>query len=136
LTIFSRTSDRKTINVASWHSPHSLTWRWILSLRRHQITWPKPFMLRNKLGFGMGFGTLLSFNTYRTNGGVQWQVSAFWCGLDFSQQQPMWFKDMARDSWNEEERLKHENYLLRQEVDAAKHIIARAENPVAGAHLN
>lgn len=31
LKFFSRTSARQTFNLASFHSPHSLTWRWIVS---------------------------------------------------------------------------------------------------------
>lgn len=96
LTLFSRTSDRRTFSLASWHSPHSLTWRWSLSFRPHEVMWPKPFAHSNSVGFGIGVGTLLSLVGYRTNDGWQWEVSVFWHGLHFGQQRPMWFKDMYR----------------------------------------
>lgn len=136
LKLFSRTSDRKTVNLASWHSPHSLTWRWILSLRRHQVMWPKPVALRNSVGFGAGLGTLFSFHAYRTNDGWQWELSALWHGLSFSQQRPMWFKDMIRREWDDAEGLKSENRRLRREIDLIQHNAARAEGPPTGLHIN
>lgn len=136
LTLFKRTSCGKTLNVAYWHSPHSLTWRWGLSLRRHQFMLPKPHARRNSIGFGAGLGTLLSFWAHKSNGGWQWGASFFWHGLHFSQQRPMWFKDMIRRSWDEESELKSENRRLRREIDAIQHNTARAEGPPAGLHIN
>lgn len=136
LTLFSRTSDRKTISLAYWHSPHSLTWRWALSLRRHQVMWPKPVALRNSVGFGAGLGPLLSFHAYRTNGGWQWDVSLLWHGLSFSRQRPMWFKDMIRREWDEAETLTSENRRLRREIELVQHNAARADGAPVGLRLN
>ena len=96
LLLFSRTSARRTFIVAGWHSSHSLTWRWSLCVRPHNIARPTPFAYRNSAGFGVGIGPLLSVTTHCTNDGRQWEVSAFWHGLHFSQQRPMWFRDIYR----------------------------------------
>ena len=136
LTLFQRTSSDKTINLASWHSPHSLTWRWIMSLRRHQLMWPKPFARRDSVGFGAGIGTLLSFWAYKDNSGWQWGLCALWHGLHFGQQRPMWFKDMCRRSWDECEELKRENRKLRRDIDLVQHNAVRLEGPPVGIHLN
>lgn len=136
LTLFSRTSDGKTISLAYWHSPHSLTWRWALSLRRHQMMWPKPVALRNSVGFGAGLGTLLSFHAYRTNGGWQWDVSLLWHGLSFSQQRPMWFKDMFSRMRDEHDQAQRDLRKFERELDLVRHNAARAANPEVGASLN
>lgn len=136
LTLFSRTSDRKTINLAFWHSPHSLTWRWGLSLRRHPLMWPKPYAHRNSIGFGAGIGALLSFWAHTGHGGWQWGLSVLWHGLHFSQQQPMWFKDMCRRSWDECEEMKSENRKLRRELDLMQHNAARTAGPPMSLHIN
>lgn len=31
-SLFSRTSSKHSFNIASWHNPKSLTWRWIISV--------------------------------------------------------------------------------------------------------
>jgi hypothetical protein len=116
LKLFSRTNSRKTFNLASWHSPHSLTWSWIISFRRHQIMWPKPFAQRSGASLGAGLGTLISAWGYRANGHATWDVCLLWCGIHYTSQQPMWFKDMIHRSWDEEEELKHENWKLRQQL--------------------
>jgi hypothetical protein len=126
--LFNRTNSKDNFNLASWHSPHSLTWRWILSLRRHQVMWPKPHAHASKMGLGAGLGQLLAFYAYRDNNGLQWSVSLFWHGLAFSQQRPMWFKDMARRHWDEAEELKHENHKLRRQLDEAAFLAARQAN--------
>lgn len=136
LSLLSRTSDRKTINIASWHSPHSLTWRWIMSLRRHPFAWPKPHARMNTVGFGAGLGTLLSFHAYRTNGGWQWGASVFWHGLHFSQQRPMWFKDMFDRVRDERDQAHRDLRRAKREIGLIRHGAARAANPAAGAHLN
>ncbi|MCW5722054.1 MAG: hypothetical protein KIS86_13015 [Devosia sp.] len=136
LSLLSRTSDRKTINLASWHSPHSLTWRWIMSLRRHPFAWPKPHASANTVGFGAGLGTLLSFHAYRTNGGWQWELSALWHGLHFSQQRPMWFKNMFERVSRERDEAQRDLRKAQREIDLVRHGAARAANPSAGAHLN
>lgn len=135
-SFLSRTSSKSTFNVASWHSPHSLTWRWILSLRRHSVMLPKPFMHRNSIGWGIGLGTLLSFTVYRDNNGWQPEVCILWHGVHLSQQRPMWFKDMCRRAWDEAEEDKRHIRKLERELDAVRFAASRASDPNTGAHLN
>lgn len=94
LSLLVPTSCRRTLSLASWHSSHSLTWRWALSITRQPFMLPRPHAFANSVGFGVGFGQLLSFSAYRTNGGWQPNVSLLWHSLDFRQQRPMWFRDM------------------------------------------
>ena len=136
LKLLSRTSSDKTINLASWHSPHSLTWRWVMSLRRHPFAWPKPHAQRNSVGFGAGLGTLMSFRAYRTNGGWQWGICAFWHGLHFSQQRPMWFKDMIQRAWDERDQANRDLRKAEREMELFKHNAARADSPPTGLHIN
>jgi len=136
LSLLSRTSDSKTISLAYWHSPHSLTWRWGLSLRRHPLAWTKPYVHRNTVGFGAGLGTLLSFHAYHTNGGWQWGLCALWHGLHFDQQRPMWFKDMFERVSRERDEAQRDLRKAQREIDLVRHGAARAANPAVGAHLN
>lgn len=94
LKLFSRTSSAQTFNLASWHSPHSLTWRWILSWRRHTVMVPKPHFIWNSFGFAVGFGAALAFRIGRDNNGWQWSVSLLWSSLDYLSQRPMWYRDL------------------------------------------
>lgn len=107
LSIFSRTSSAKRINLASWHSPHSLTWRWILSLGRHQLWTFKPYAFGRALrhghaGIGGGFGQFIAFRAWRDNNGWQLAASLLWHALEFSQQPPMWYRDIYMRERDEE----------------------------------
>lgn len=75
LKLFSRTSNERCINLASYHSPHSLTWSWILSVSRQSgwKTW---------------------FYPYRTNGGLQWVLRLPFFAVQWNRQRPMFFRDM------------------------------------------
>ena len=99
LGILNRTNSKHSLNVLSWHSPHSLTWRWILALRRHHLS-IKPYAFASGIGhhrfLGMGFGQLLGASASRNNDGWQWSLSLLWLSLDFHQQKPMWYRDMYR----------------------------------------
>jgi hypothetical protein len=136
LSLFNRTSSRDTLSLASWHSPHSLTWRWSLCLRRHAFMWPKPFATRNSVGAGLGIGTLLSLTTFKNNGGRQWEVSLLWHGLHFAQQRPMWFRDMYRRAFDESEELRDENNRLHRQLADLQFLAARSADPSVGAGLN
>lgn len=136
LSLFSRTSSRDCFSLASWHSPHSLTWRWSLVVRRHSLMWPKPFAMKNSVGAGVGIGTLLSFSMYRTNNGRQWEFSLLWHGLHFAQQRPMWFKDMYRRAYDKSEALTHENHRLQRQLSDLQFLAARSSDPTVGAGLN
>lgn len=80
LRFFTKTSDPRCWDLASYHSPHSLTWRWVLSFSLfrdgERKVWPLWF-------------------PYRNNHGLQWVLRIPWLGLlRFAQQQPMWFRDL------------------------------------------
>jgi len=82
LTFFDKTSQQGCWNIASYHSPHSLTWRWILSFQRFRSDegrlWP-----------------IIMFDRHNT--GTHTFVRIPWVGmLLLSTQRPMWFRDMWR----------------------------------------
>lgn len=76
LKFFTRTSSSRLFNIAAYHSPHSLTWSWVLSFSFERQVRP--------LWYG-----------YRTNGGYH-------CGLRiplvgvfmWQKQRPMWYRDL------------------------------------------
>lgn len=76
---FSRTSDKKCWNLAAFHSPHSLTWSWILSFR---------------LPRSRDEGRWIGFSRYRTNEGLQWYLQFARTCLTWHSQRPMWFRDL------------------------------------------
>jgi hypothetical protein len=121
LALFRRTSSRKVFNIASWHSPHSLTWRWILSLRFSEGITVKPYARRDSSGFGGGFGNMLAGYVYKRNGGLEWEVNLFTVGLHYSPQQPMWFRDMFWRADDEREALKRRIRELEREARTRFH---------------
>src|SRR5690242_3536459 len=78
LALLRRTNDRRCWNIASWHSPHSLTWSWILSL-----SFPRA-----------GEGRWLHYSGYRSNVGYQWCLQVARVALRWHRQRPMWYRDM------------------------------------------
>lgn len=91
LSLFGRTNASRSWVLASYHSPHSLTWRWAVwfSVRLHRPAklWPCWWACRN-------------------NYGLQWSV---WipgvCSLSWSQQRPIWYRDLYRRMRDEQDRL-------------------------------
>lgn len=79
LSLFSRTSDRYTFNLATFHSPHSLTWSWGVS-----------FILPRSAGEGRWLGAW----TYLNNGGRQFGFQIMRCQLTFSRQRPMFYRSL------------------------------------------
>lgn len=80
LRFVGRTSDQRTWNLASWHSPHSMTWRWVISFSFFKAD---EWRVR-PLWF-----------SHRNNHGLQWGFRIPFIGiLHFSQQRPMWFRDL------------------------------------------
>ena len=134
LKLFSKTSCKKTFNVASFHSPHSLTWSWILSFRRHEVIRPKFYARRSKDGIGAGFGTLISAYAYRTNNGLTWDVCLFWHGLHFTRQSPTWYRDMFWRADDEREELNRRVRQLERQIEAMPSA-ARSTSEV-GVHLH
>lgn len=105
LTLFSRTSDRRVFELAGWHSPHSLTWLWVLSLHRQCLAWPKPYLLRGS-GLSIGLGQLVGLHVSHSTAGWHWSVSLLWHALYFTPQKPMWFKDMWQRANEERDALR------------------------------
>ena len=89
LALLSRTSDRRCWNVVSFHSPHSMTWTWILS-----FAFPRA-----------DEGRWLGFWRRRSALGLQWGVQVARCSLQWHRQSPMWYRDAY--------------YRLRDKQDAA-----------------
>lgn len=83
LAVLHRTSDPRTLNLLSYHSPHSLTWSWVLSLQIDRIAWNEH---ANRLRFGI--------RPYRTNQGLQIAFLVPWLCLHWHRQQPMFYRDM------------------------------------------
>lgn len=81
LTLFSRTMPQRRWLIASWHSPHSLTWRWFVDFylfdRGHRRAWP--------LGWKYG----------RPNGNLSCGFVVPWVGaFSLQTQKPMWFRNL------------------------------------------
>lgn len=78
LTLFSKTSDKNRWIIASWHNPHSLTWRWSLS-----FAWVPS-------------GQAGMFHVNKHNSGRTVILALKWLRFDFNTQQPMWYREIAR----------------------------------------
>lgn len=104
LKLFSRTSGN-AINLASWHSSHSLTWRWILSLSWSRPGYVKPNFQWSSVGpmlfRGASVGNIVNVHAMRHNGGWQWGATLFGIGLNWHGQHPMWFRDLYWKRENE-----------------------------------
>lgn len=116
-TFFRRTSGR-SINVAAFHSPHSLTWSWILSATLSHILWPKPYCRKNTIDFGAGLGQMIGFHTYTTNGGRHWSLSLLWVCLSWDRQKPMYYRGLYIDARDARDRLANDNRELRNTLAA------------------
>lgn len=112
LRFFNRTSDRRIFGLASYHSPHSLTWSWSLRFRRHQFYAPKPYAYIGAYGSGaaIGLGQMIGFSARHDAHGWQISVSLLWCSLDWARQTPMWFRDLYWAKVEEEEHAKTQRY--------------------------
>lgn len=130
-SVFCRTSSQRTWNLAAYHSPHSLTWRWLVSLslgrvfskpgihldRKSRNFWPSPFV---GFGFNVGFA---GAHAYTNNYG--WQFGAWVLGvhIGFTQQAPMWYRDLYRQARDASDGLRGAVY------------VAHRQTEMAGAHL-
>lgn len=141
---FRRTSDKHSWNLASYHSPHSLTWRWLVHLSFGRMfarpalymspreSYPghqSPFVT---FAFNIGLaGACASTNNYG------WQFGVWLLGvhLQFSQQRPMWYRDMIHRAWDEKEAVASNNARLRAELTEIKHNAARAAMAEIPVHL-
>lgn len=80
LKFFTKTSNKNSWSIASFHSPHSLTWRWLLHFsiftRDGRRAWPL-------------------FSSYNTNNAIRLYVTIPLIGVfNFQTQQPMWYRDL------------------------------------------
>lgn len=80
LTIFGKTNVPTSWTLAAWHSPHSVTWRWSLTLALFRAdewrVWP-------------------IFGKHRCQGLLCWWARIPFVGfLHFNQQHPMWYRDL------------------------------------------
>lgn len=94
LKFFSRTSSPDCWNIASYHSPHSMTWRWFVSfaLFRGDEARVRPLWF-----------------SHRTNNGLQWGFRVPWVGLvTFQQQRPMWYRDLYQRKRDEVDGLRRD----------------------------
>lgn len=113
--VFKRTSSKRTWNLASYHSPHSLTWRWLIGLSLGSVfSRPRIFMEpRRTPHFGsvnpfVGFGFNLGFggaHAYTNNYGWQFAAWMFGIHVHFSQQRPMWYRDLYQRARDEADQL-------------------------------
>lgn len=104
LSLLSKTSSRRTFNIASWHSRHSLVWSWCVSVSVDR-SWRKP---NGRLRFGVSSRT--------HNLGGEWVLIVPFLILRRSWQHEMWFKDMFRRKSDECEQLERKVRWLRDEL--------------------
>lgn len=80
LNFFRCTSCRATFNIVTYHSPHSLTWRWGLSFSffRGDEWRVRPLWWGHSHNAGVSWGFRIPFV-----GIVSWQTQA-----------PMWYRDL------------------------------------------
>lgn len=101
LSLFKRTNCKRTWNIASFHSPHSLTWSWILGFSKFGSDEARVWPL---------------FYSYRDNNGLQWGLRVPFVGfIRWSRQREMWYRDLYRDLRDE-----HDG-VGRYSPNAAKH---------------
>jgi len=112
--VFRRTSSKRAWNLASYHSPHSLTWRWLVHLslgsmfsrpalyispRKTFMGVPNPFP-----AFAFNIG-LAGASASRNNYGWQFVAWMFCIHLHFNQQAPMWYRDLYHRARDEADQL-------------------------------
>jgi hypothetical protein len=91
LALFTPTNVKGSWNLASFHSPHSLTWRWLLafSLFRGDEWRVWPIWMPDN----------------RSNTGFRWTLRIPFVGfLRFDQQRPMWYRDIWSRQRDREDR--------------------------------
>lgn len=113
LGLFQKTNSKGHINLAAYHSPHSLTWSWILSVSFSGAWRYDPAFSKRR---GLRFG----FSSWRNNYGRPWVLCLPWVAIEWHVQRPMWFRDLHARSWEEAEQLKAANRKLRLALSQAK----------------
>lgn len=114
LGLFNATNSKRSFNIAAWHSRHSLTWSWILSVSFDGIwRYPPPPLATRK-------GVRIGFHPYRTNGGLQWVLTLPFVVFHWHRQGEMWFRDMYARARDREEALEETVSKLRRELTMAR----------------
>lgn len=85
LEVFRLDRRARRLTLASWHSPHSLTWRWLVD-----ASW----------GWNPRFHGHARRNP---SGGGAWSIWLGCIGLNGHWQQPMWFRDLYMRMCDEED---------------------------------
>lgn len=111
---FRRTSSKRSWNLASYHSPHSLTWRWLANLSLgSMVARPRLYMSPRETFMG----AISPFPAFAFNIGIAgasasknnygWQFAAWMFGIHvhFSQQAPMWYRDLYHRARDEADQL-------------------------------
>jgi hypothetical protein len=110
-SFLNRTNSPRTFGIAAWHSPHSMTWRWLLH-------W--SFF---KADERRAHWRLLHW--HRNNSGVMAILFIPWAGrFDFQTQQPLWYRDVYVRERDERDR---ERYV----ASTARHAAAVKAEAVA-----
>ena len=78
LKFFSRPSGKCYWDIASYHSPHSMTWSWILSFN---------------LPRSRDEGRWLYFSRHRNNAGMEGSLQVARMCLRWHRQRPIWYRD-------------------------------------------
>lgn len=109
LSMFNRTNSRGLWNIAAFHSPHSLTWRWILSFG----------LFRNDEG---RVWPLWGHH------GSYWMLRLPFIGiLSFQTQRPMWYRDLYRRRRDEDDEARYaESSWIYERTRAAQQSEPRA----------
>lgn len=75
-SLFSRTSSMRTFDIASWHNPKSLTWRWCIHASFH------------------GWHRFVRLGFYRVSRGQLMGLNLPFVSISFQTQESMWFADI------------------------------------------
>lgn len=134
---FKKTSGKRSWNIASFHSPHSLTWRWLINLTLGSMfSRPRLYFSPKRDEY---FGGRLPFVTFVLNmgfGGAMastnnygWQFSAWLFGVhvSFHQQKPMWYRDLYQRARDEADQLSGRLWVS----DRHPHKVSAPTSPVA-----
>lgn len=108
LNLFSATNSKRSFNIASWHSPHSLTWSWIFSVS-FDATWRKA-----------NGWPRCGVHPYRTNNGLQWTAALPFVVFHWHRQPEMWFRNLFARRRDGCEALESANRKLRRELTMAR----------------
>ncbi len=114
LAVLTRTSGKRSWNLAAYHSPHSLTWRWLVNITFGSM-FSRPRLYMSPRGTFMGVSN--PFPAFAFNIGIAgasastnnygWQFAAWIFGIHvhFSQQHPMWYRDLYHRARDEADQL-------------------------------